>query len=275
VNGTVIEAKNGTFSTVYQLKEGQNKIEVQAGKWKWAKVDLTITRELTDAEKAALNKPTHQPTTIQTIKATTTPIKVAVKQATKPIPTIPLIEQDKQAVKNAVTKVLLADMKVVNGDTTDYPNVNYSDFGIDQKEPLIHEINLVAANPDLGSHGRLDIEFSALPLALNAPYYNAAEEATVDVLGALQYVTLNTPISEITVAAWGMNKDPFGSPACQNLSYMRMTFVDIKPDQLSLITPDQWQDMNGSQHFDKMKSLGLKSEIDTYYEECNQPSYKN
>lgn len=233
--------------------------------------NLEQNQRIIDATKA----PTTQPTAMQTAQSTTAPIKTASKPIATPTPTIPPIDQDKQAVKDAVTKVLLADMKLTNGDTKDYPTVSYSDFGTDQKESLIHDINLVAANPDLGSHGRLDVEFSALPLALNVSYYNAAEEATVDVLAALQSVKLNTPVSEITVAAWGLNKDPFGNPQCQNLKYMRMTFVDVTPDQLSLVTPDQWQDLNGQQEFDKMKSLGLKTELDTYYEACNQTSYQN
>ncbi len=190
-----------------------------------------------------------------------------------PVATTPL-EKDKQAVKDTVTKVLLSDMKLVDGDTKNYPKVDYSSFGWTDKEALIHDVNLVAANPELGSHGRLDIEFSALPLALNTSYYNDAEEATVDVLGALQSVKLNTQVTEITVAAWGMNKDPFGNPACQNLKYMRMTFVDVTPTQLSLVTPEQWQDLNGQQEFDKMSVLGLKPDISAYYEVCKQPSYQ-
>ncbi len=231
-----------------------------------------IVLEAKDGGKSAMSIPTTQPTAMQIAQATTVPIK----QASKPTatPALSPIDQDKQAVKNAVTKVLLADMQLVNGDTKQYPTVNYSEYGTNEKEPLIHDISIVPANPDLGSNGILSIEFSAIPFPLTAGYYNAAEQATTDVLGALRTVKLNTQVGEITVAAFGVNKDPFGNPQCQNLKYMRMTYVQVTPDQLSLVTPDQWQDLNGQQLFDKMNSLGFKTELQTYYQACNQTSYE-
>jgi len=58
VNGKEIAASNGSFETQYQLKEGENKIEVTAGNWKRARVNLIVTRELTDEELAARVTPT-------------------------------------------------------------------------------------------------------------------------------------------------------------------------------------------------------------------------
>lgn len=82
VNGQVITTSHGKFTTVYKLKEGANKIDVTAGQWKWVHVYLTVTRELTDAEKAARITPTATP------KPTTTPIKKTSNTTkTKPTPT--------------------------------------------------------------------------------------------------------------------------------------------------------------------------------------------
>lgn len=61
VNGEEITAFNGNFEYNYELKEGENKIDISAGSWKRTHTYLTITRELTEEEKAA--KETPAPTT--------------------------------------------------------------------------------------------------------------------------------------------------------------------------------------------------------------------
>ncbi len=66
INGDKINASNGSFESKYQLKNGENKIEVSAGDWKRAKVLLNIKRELTESEKQAIVTPT----TIQSSPAT-------------------------------------------------------------------------------------------------------------------------------------------------------------------------------------------------------------
>ena len=90
INGKEISASNGSFETTYQLKEGENIIEVTAGDWKRARVSLVVTRELTDEEKAAraTPTPTPKPTSIPTQEPSKAP--VVQKQATStptPIPT--------------------------------------------------------------------------------------------------------------------------------------------------------------------------------------------
>lgn len=77
VNGSKIAASNGTFEYTYQLKEGDNKIDVKAGNWKWVDVNLTVTRELTDVEIAARITPTPSPTA--TIIVTNSPIPSPTK----------------------------------------------------------------------------------------------------------------------------------------------------------------------------------------------------
>lgn len=86
VNGQEVSANNGSFETTYQLKEGENKLDVIAGNWKRAHVYLTVTRQLTDVEKAA--KITQSPTSVPTVTSKPTKDSVEAKQATptpKPI----------------------------------------------------------------------------------------------------------------------------------------------------------------------------------------------
>lgn len=88
INGNEITASNGSFETTYQLKEGENKIEVTAGNWKRARVNLTITRELTDEEIAARATPTPKSSSVTTQEPTKAP--QVTKQATSaPQPTQP------------------------------------------------------------------------------------------------------------------------------------------------------------------------------------------
>ena len=54
INGKQISTENGSFETIYQLKMGENKIEVSAGNWKRARVNIVVTRELTEDEKAQI-----------------------------------------------------------------------------------------------------------------------------------------------------------------------------------------------------------------------------
>ncbi len=94
VNGKEVNVSNGTFEMVYDLKEGENKIEITAGNWKRARVNLIITRELTDEEIAtrttpnstALKQPSSTP---QPTKLSQTPeqkieerIRTSLKQST-------------------------------------------------------------------------------------------------------------------------------------------------------------------------------------------------
>lgn len=58
INGDKVNASNGSFESKYQLKDGENKIEVSAGDWKRAKVLITIKRELTELEKQTYVTPT-------------------------------------------------------------------------------------------------------------------------------------------------------------------------------------------------------------------------
>ena len=51
VNDKEIPASNGSFETVCQLKEGENKIEVSAGDWKRTTISLAVKRELSDEER--------------------------------------------------------------------------------------------------------------------------------------------------------------------------------------------------------------------------------
>lgn len=80
INGQEVTATNGSFETTYQLKEGENKLDVTAGNWKRTHVYVTVTRELTDAEKAA--KITQAPTSLPTATKQPTKDSTAPKQAT-------------------------------------------------------------------------------------------------------------------------------------------------------------------------------------------------
>lgn len=61
VNGNRIVTSNGYFETTYQLKNGENNIEVSAGDWKRTKVLITVNRELSESEKETKNTPTISP----------------------------------------------------------------------------------------------------------------------------------------------------------------------------------------------------------------------
>lgn len=99
INGNKISAMNGVFETTYALKEGSNNIEVSAGDWKRANVNLVIIRELTDAEKAARITYTVIPTSspsVESLKAslnqkiallTPTTTALPTKAVTKTSPT--------------------------------------------------------------------------------------------------------------------------------------------------------------------------------------------
>jgi len=54
VNGKQVGAENGNFETTYQLEVGENKIEISSGNWKRARVNIVVTRELTEEEKAQI-----------------------------------------------------------------------------------------------------------------------------------------------------------------------------------------------------------------------------
>lgn len=87
VNGKQIAATGGVFETTYKLKEGENKIDVSAGDWKRAYVNLVVIRELTDAEKAAKISPTLTPTStpsLESIKATVSQKISALTPTPKP-----------------------------------------------------------------------------------------------------------------------------------------------------------------------------------------------
>lgn len=102
VNGKEVTTSDGSFEMQYQLKEGENKIEVTAGNWKRAHVYLTVTRELTDEEKAAratptptpkptttaVQEPTKAPTVVKQANPTPTPTPTAKPKAITPPPTI-------------------------------------------------------------------------------------------------------------------------------------------------------------------------------------------
>lgn len=87
VNGMQITATGGVFETTYELKEGENKIDISAGDLKRTHVNLVVNRELTDAEKAAKITPTLTPTstpTLESIKATVSQKVAALTPTPKP-----------------------------------------------------------------------------------------------------------------------------------------------------------------------------------------------
>lgn len=83
INDEEIPSSNGKFETDYKLKVGENQIKISAGNWKRANANLTITRELSEEEKAALVTPTVTPTLTPTskptTKATATPTRIPTK----------------------------------------------------------------------------------------------------------------------------------------------------------------------------------------------------
>lgn len=88
INGKEVTASNGSFETTYQLKEGENKIDVTAGNWKRAHVHLIVTRELTEEEMAARVTPTSASKPVESTKQEPTKAPHVVKQATStPQPT--------------------------------------------------------------------------------------------------------------------------------------------------------------------------------------------
>ncbi len=66
VNGKEISASGGNLEYTYELKEGENKLDVSAGNWKRTHVYLTVIRELTEKEKSVRVKPTPTPTNTPT-----------------------------------------------------------------------------------------------------------------------------------------------------------------------------------------------------------------
>jgi energy-coupling factor transporter transmembrane protein EcfT len=87
VNGQDIPASNGKFSTIYQLKQGENKIEVETGNLKLAYADLTINRE---SSITITPTPTAKPTTVPVKKTKNTPTPTATPT---PIPTLSVSEK--------------------------------------------------------------------------------------------------------------------------------------------------------------------------------------
>lgn len=74
VNGKEVEASNGNFEYSYELKEGENKIDVSAGNWKRTHTYLTVIRELTEEEKVTkISTPTPATFPQSLIIVTTTP----------------------------------------------------------------------------------------------------------------------------------------------------------------------------------------------------------
>ncbi|HSW88828.1 MAG TPA: DUF3761 domain-containing protein [Candidatus Saccharimonadales bacterium] len=73
INGQTIPTNHGSFETVHQLKAGENKIDVQAGEWKWTYVYLTVTREVPVIKKIITITPTAQLTAIPTSTQQPTP----------------------------------------------------------------------------------------------------------------------------------------------------------------------------------------------------------
>lgn len=111
VNGKEITASNGNFEYSYELKEGENKIDVSAGNWKRTHVSLIVTRELTEEEKAARITPTLTPTTSpQTSTVPTITSKVSILPS--PPPNTP-----QQSNLYTVSSVVDGDtIKVVRGN---------------------------------------------------------------------------------------------------------------------------------------------------------------
>lgn len=102
INGKEVPVSDGSFETQYQLREGENKIEVTAGNWKRAHVYLTVTRELTDEEIAARATPTPTPKPTATAVQEPTKTPQAIKQSTPtPQPTKPS-ETPQQMIENKI-----------------------------------------------------------------------------------------------------------------------------------------------------------------------------
>lgn len=102
VNNKRVPSNNGSFETVYDLQEGENKIDVTAGKWKRAHVYLTVTRELTDEEIAARATPTPTPksATVSVQEPTKTP--TAIKQSTPTPQPTKSSETPEQMIENKI-----------------------------------------------------------------------------------------------------------------------------------------------------------------------------
>lgn len=117
INGKEISASNGSFENQYQLKVGENKIEVTAGNWKRAHVNLTVTRELTDEEIAARATPT--PTLAPKPTATPTPQPVKAPTVVKqdnPTPQAPKPSQTPEQIIEARIRASVAKNTNTNKD---------------------------------------------------------------------------------------------------------------------------------------------------------------
>lgn len=100
ISGKEIAASNGSFETVYQLKEGENKIDVTTGNWKRARVYLTVTRELTEAEKTA--RITQAPSSLPTATLQPTKDSVAPKQVTPTLKPTTSPKTPEQAIEDKI-----------------------------------------------------------------------------------------------------------------------------------------------------------------------------
>lgn len=107
VNGKELPASNGSFEYTFDLKEGENKIDVSAGNFKRAHAYLTVVRELTEEEKAVKATPT--PTSKQTTAFTE---NVSLNAIQTPVPSSTFASTT--PTRSGET---LKVVKVIDGDT--------------------------------------------------------------------------------------------------------------------------------------------------------------
>lgn len=192
------------------------------------------------------------------------PVNQEVKATQTPVPVVKTpLDKDKQIIEAAVRKSLVGDYPELKGADS----IDYTKQGWTNKEPLIREV-AINGSETLGTHGILSVEFSALPSTdpiMDISDYNSAEMSIVDILDSIKTLKLNTPLTQISVSAWGALKDL----SCQKVNMGRMAFVQLPESQLSLIQVDQWQDLNGEGMFNKLDSLGIKTDIWAVYKVCH------
>lgn len=134
VNGKEITVSDGSFETMYELKEGENKIDVSTGNWKRAHVYLAVTRELTDEEEASKATPTPSPSVAPSNKPNES-VKNQDKQPPSPTPKTAKSAQTKEEIIEAKVRAEMKGQKGANG------------------KDKIREIRVVKQFSDAGGYG--------------------------------------------------------------------------------------------------------------------------
>lgn len=139
INGKDIKATSGVFESIYQLKEGENKIDISTGNWKRTHVYLTVTRELTDEEKISrlTPSPTASPTVI--------PQKTGSNLSSTPIPTVTIKPTSKPSpIAKPTNKPVSTALEKINSLTAQ----KYPDF----------ELTVWNKNSEFASEGQVPYE---------------------------------------------------------------------------------------------------------------------